>query len=266
MTTMTESHTEQMLEVAGKRVRLLRGGQGDPLVVLHHSTGNPGWLPLYEQLARDFSVIVPDLPGYGQSERPDWAREPRDIALLINRLLDKLGFGQIILVGLGLGGFIAAELATMHQARLKALILIGAAGLQPEAGEILDQMLVDYQDYLKAGFRDEAAYHAALGEDPRIQFKELWDFSREMTARITWKPYMFSRRLAPLLGEVETTTLIIWGAEDRVVPPICGEQYARTLPNARLETVAGAGHLVEMEEPERVATLIKQHAVEAKTR
>ena len=259
MTTATESYTERTLEVAGKRVRLLEGGAGEPLVVLHHSTGNPGWLPFYEQLARDFAVAVPDLPGYGQSERPDWAREPRDLALLVNRLLDKLGHKQVTLVGLGLGGFIAAELATMQQSRLRALVLIGATGLQPDDGEILDQMLVDYQDYLKAGFRDEAAYHTALGEDPRTQFKELWDFSREMTARITWKPYMFSRRLAPLLGEVETPTLVIWGSDDRVVPPACGRQYARLLANAHLETVAGAGHLVELEEPERVAELIQQH-------
>jgi pimeloyl-ACP methyl ester carboxylesterase len=260
MTTATETHTERTLEVAGKRVRLLQGGQGEPLVVLHHSTGNPGWLPFYDQLAHDFSVIVPDLPGYGQSERPEWAREPRDLALIVNRLLDKLGLERVVLVGLGLGGFIAAELATMHQDRLRALVLIGAAGLQPDDGEILDQMMVDFQDYVKAGFHEEAAYHRVLGEDPRSQFKELWDFSREMTARITWKPYMFSRRLAPLLGEVETPALVIWGAEDRVVPPVCGRQYARVLPNARLEPIAAAGHLVELEQPERVVALIKKHA------
>ena len=251
------------MKVAAKNVRVLQSGTGRPLVVLHHSTGNPGWLPFYEQLAGSFQVIVPDLPGYGQSERPEWARDARDIALLVGRLLDNMGLEQIILVGLGIGGFIAAELATMEPHRISLLTLIGAAGLQPEEGEILDQMLVDYVDYVKAGFRDEASYNRVLGEDAATRYKELWDFSREMTARITWKPYMFSRRLKPLLAEMKAPTLIIWGSEDRVVPPICGQQYARALPSARLEVLDGAGHLVELEEPERVAALIRTHARDA---
>jgi pimeloyl-ACP methyl ester carboxylesterase len=167
---------------------------------------------------------------------------------------------DVTLVGLGFGGFVAAELATMEPADLKRLVLIGAAGLQPEQGEILDGMLVDFKDYVEAGFRDAAAFEAAFGEDAAHTYRELWDYSREMTARLTWKPYMFNRRLAPLLAEVQTPALIIWGSEDRVVPPVCGQQYARALPNARLEVIQGAGHCVEMEEPERVAQLIVQHA------
>jgi pimeloyl-ACP methyl ester carboxylesterase len=260
VTTAAGTQTERTVEVAGRKLRLLQDGSGEPLLLLHHSTGNPGWLPFYEQLARSFQVIVPDLPGYGQSERPEWARDPRDIAVLVGRLLDKLNIERVTLVGLGLGGFIAAELATMEPRRIKSLVLIGAAGLQPQDGEILDQMLVDYVDYVKAGFRDEERYNQALGEDARATYKELWDFSREMTARISWKPYMFSRRLRPLLGEVHVPALVIWGSEDKIVPPICGEQYAHALAQARLEVLLGAGHLVELEEPERVAELIRAHA------
>ncbi len=258
--TTAATRTERTVEVAGRKLRLLQGGDGSPLLLLHHSTGNPGWLPFYDELARTFTVIVPDLPGYGQSERPEWARDPRDIAVLAGRLLDKLGIDRVILIGLGLGGFIAAELATMEPRRITSLVLIGAAGLQPRDGEILDQMLVDYVDYVKAGFRDEEHYNQALGEDARATYKELWDFSREMTARISWKPYMFSRRLRPLLAEVNVPALVIWGGEDKIVPLVCGEQYTEALPQARLEVLAGAGHLVELEEPERVAELIRAHA------
>lgn len=245
-----------MLELAGKKVRVLHGGKGAPLLVLHHSTGNPGWLPFYERLAESFTVYVPDMPGYGQSERPDWARDPRDIAILIARLLDRLELERVTLVGLGFGGYVAAELATMEPSRLYALVLVGAAGLQPDEGEILDEMMVDFREYVQASFRDEAAFTAALGENAGETFKELWDFSREMTARLTWKPYMFNRRLVPLLSEVNVPALLIWGADDKVVPPICATQYARALPNARTETIPGAGHCVELEEPERVAQII----------
>lgn len=255
MPVATQIWNDQSLEVAGLTVRYLRGGSGVPLVTLHHSTGSPGWLPLHDELAANADVYVPDMPGYGQSTRPEWAREARDLAILVGQALDKLG-QKVALVGFGFGGFVAAEFATMAADRLSHLVLVGAAGLQPTEGEILDEMMVDFDQYVKAGFRNDDLYTQNFGEEPAPEIKQLWDFSREMTARLTWKPYMFNRRLAPLLKEVATPTLIIWGGDDRVVPVVCGRQYQAALPNARLEVIDGAGHLVEYEEPARIAGLI----------
>ena len=126
----------------------------------------------------------------------------------------------------------------------------------------LDQMMVDFHEYVMAGFRDEDGFRRAFGDDARRSFKELWDYSREMTARLTWKPYMFSRRLAPLLREVQTPTLILHGAEDAIVPVDVAKQYAQALPNARLELVSGAGHLVEYEDPGAIAARIATFALE----
>ena len=258
MTTATESHTEHTIEVAGLALRYLKGGAGPPVVVLHHSTGNPGWIPFYERLAERATVYVPDMPGYGQSARPEWAREPRDLAILLLQALTRLGLESATLVGLGFGGFVAAEMATMCQERIGRLVLVGAPGHQPREGEILDQMMVDFHEYVMAGFRDEDGFRKAFGDDARRTFKELWDYSREMTARLTWKPYMFSRRLAPLLREVRTPTLVLHGAEDAIVPVDVARQYAEALPNARLEVMPNGGHLVEYEDPgaigERIAT------------
>ncbi len=228
-------------------------------MVLHHSTGNLGWLPFHEALTTQFAVWVPDLPGYGQSERPVWARDPRDLAILMNRVLDRLALDGVTLVGLGFGGFIAAEMATINPGRLRALVLVGAAGIRPDEGEIMDQMLFKDEHYLKSSFRDDAAYAEFFGEDESPELEQLWELSREMTARVTWRPYMYNRRLPPLLREVETPSLIIWGEHDRIVPSNCGELYAQALPNARLEVVKGAGHVVELEEPETIARLIRAH-------
>jgi pimeloyl-ACP methyl ester carboxylesterase len=254
------THAEQTIEVAGLNLRVLQEGKGDPVMVLHHSTGNPGWLPIHEQLAANFAVTVPDMPGYGQSARPEWAREARDLAILLLQALEKLGLRSgVSLVGMGFGGFVAAEAATMDQVRLRSLTLIGAAGIQPDEGEILDQMLVDFEDYVKAGFRSDERYHDVFGDEANADIKQLWDYSREMTARLTWKPYMFNRRLPELLREVRVPTLLIWGSRDVIVPVSAGRRYQRALANARLEVIEGAGHLVELEEPDRVATLISAH-------
>ncbi len=259
MTTSTETHTTEQIEVAGRRVQYLQGGSGDPVLVLHHSIGNPGWLPVYEQLSASRQVLVPDLPGYGQSERPEWAREPRDIAILLLQLLDKLGIGPLPVVGLGFGGWIAAEMATMNQQRVSSLVLVGAPGIQPDEGEILDQMLIDYHEYVQAGFSSAESYQAEFGEEPAPEIRELWDFSREMTARLTWKPYMFNRRLPALLHEVATPTLLVWGGADAIVPISVAQSYESALSNARLEVIEGCGHFVDIEQPERLAELVGAH-------
>src|SRR5262249_56579156 len=136
VTTATERYTEHTVEVAGLALRYLKGGAGRPVVVLHHSTGNPGWIPFYERLGERATVYVPDMPGYGQSARPEWAREPRDLAILLLQALTRLDLPRVALVGLGLGGFVAAELGTMGQERLRPLRLGGAPGPPPRAGPV----------------------------------------------------------------------------------------------------------------------------------
>ena len=255
-----QPHTDVQVSVAGKAIRLLKGGSGPALVTLHHSTGSIGWLPLHEKLSERFTVYVPDMPGYGQSERPEWARDARDIAILINQALGKLGLDGVTLAGFGFGGFVAAELASMQSGRVAKLVLVGAAGMQPSSGEIMDAMLMDFVEYVEAGFHDKPSFEAVFGTTVDTSLKNLWDFSREMSARLSWKPYMFNRRLAQTLQEVTTPALIIYGSEDRVIPPVCGSQYKAALQNSRLELLKGLGHYVEYEDADRVASLITDFA------
>ena len=119
MTAPSATHADQRIQVAGLELRILRGGTGAPIVVLHHSTGNPGWSELHDRLAALGEVVAPDMPGYGQSARPDWAREPRDLAILLLQALDRLGLQDVTLVGLGFGGFVAAEMLTMNRSRIR---------------------------------------------------------------------------------------------------------------------------------------------------
>jgi len=175
-------------------------------------------------------------------------------------LLDKLGVESATLVGLGFGGWIAAEMATMSQRRFHRLVLLGAMGLRPREGEILDQIMISLEEYVESGFADRAGFERQFGGEPSPEQRHIWDFAREMTARVTWKPYMFSHQLPHLLAGVEIPTLFVWGRHDRIVPLSCGERYARALPNARLTIVEDAGHFVDLEQPEELARLIAKHA------
>ena len=203
--------TESTIELATGRVRVQSGGTGAALVVVGHDTGSPGWEPLFEALAQRFAVQVPDMPGYGKSDRPEWARHPRDIAILLNMLLDHQGLDRVTLVGLGFGGWVAAEMATMNQRRLSSLVLVGPFGVKPEEGQLADQMMMGHIDYVKLGFKTDEDFDAKYGAEVDPELALQWDLNKEMTARIAWKPNMFSLQLPSLLRGVSTPTLLVWG-------------------------------------------------------
>ena len=247
--------TEYNVALGEVTVRLRRGGRGRPVLVLHHDIGTPDDLPFYDALADRFDVIVPNHPGFGVQERPRWLRHPRDLAALYQWLLAELGADRASLVGLGFGGWIAAEMAALAPRDFHRLVLVGAMGVKPPEGDIMDQAIISYIDYAQAGFHDPAAFARVFGDVSTDQLVA-WDLCREMCFRIAWKPYMYSQTLPHLLGGVRAPALVVWGDDDKVVPRSAGERYVRALREARLEIVRGAGHCVDMEQPDALTRLI----------
>jgi pimeloyl-ACP methyl ester carboxylesterase len=248
--------SESTYEFAGCKLHLARAGSGRPALVLHHDIGTPDRLPFYDALAAKYDVLVPHHPGYGRSERPEWMRSVRDIAVVYRGLLGDLGLDKAALIGLGFGGWIAAEMASMAPRDLSALVLVGAMGVKPPEGDILDQAIIGYIDYARAGFHDQQAFDRVYGAEPSNDQLVAWDICREMSFRIAWKPYMYSQTLPHLLGAVHAPALLVWGAGDKVVPLSAGRRYAEALPHAKLHTIAACGHCVDMEKPDELAALV----------
>lgn len=245
--------TDSVVEVAGTRLHVSRAGKGKPLLVLHHETGTLDRLSFYDALAARFDVLLPHHPGYSRSARPDWMRSVRDIAVVYRCLLSSLKVSGAALVGLGFGGWIAAEMATMAPSDVSRLILVGAMGIKPPQGDILDLAVTGYVDYARAGFHDQKAFDRVYGAEPSVDQLEMWDICREMSFRIAWKPYMYSQTLPFLLAAVPAPSLVVWGDDDRIVPASAGTRYVESLPNARLQVVATCGHCVDMEQPDALA-------------
>jgi pimeloyl-ACP methyl ester carboxylesterase len=135
-------------------------------------------------------------------------------------------------------------------------VLVGAMGVRPNEGYILDQALLSYIDYARAGFHDQKAFDAVYGAEPSTDQLVEWDICREMNFRLAWKPYMYSLTLPHLLGAVRAPALVVWGDDDKVVPRCVADQYMAALPDARLEVIPACGHCAEMEKPGELATLI----------
>ena len=207
---MAVGWNEQTAELGDVKLRVMRGGPGGrggrPVLVLHHDIGTLDRLPFYDSLAEKFDVIVPRHPGFGVPERPQWLRHPRDLAALYQWLLAELGIERASLVGLGFGGWIAAEMAALAPRDFHRLVLVGAMGIKPPEGDIFDQAIVSYLDYAHAGFHDQAAFAKIYGDVSTDQLVA-WDLCREMCFRIAWKPYMYSQTLPHLLGGVRAPAL-----------------------------------------------------------
>ncbi len=250
---------EDTIAVGQTRIHMLIGGQGPPLLVLHGAGGNRGWRRWMAALAERYTVYAPTHPGFGRSDAADWMESIDDLARFYLWFLDTLGLSKVHLLGHSIGGWTAAELATMRPQVIDRLVLVCPTGLKPDEGEILDIFYYPPEELLQYTVHDPRGvpgWAGLFGRRPTPEEVEIATRNREMAARLTWKPYMFNPRLPYFLPRVQTPTLIVWGREDQIVPPICGEQYRRLLPDATLRVLDKCGHMPPIEQPDTFAKLV----------
>src|SRR5688572_10683631 len=178
-------------------LELFEGGSGAPLFLLHGGQGFSADHPYVGPLARERRLLAPSHPGFGRSTQPDWIDSVDDIAHVYLDLLALLGLDKIEVVGCSIGGWIAAEIATMVPARLSKLILVGPVG-----GKIGPADKLDSPDIFAIG---QPAVMRLLYHDPdrfRMKAEELSEDqllvamrNRESLALVTWERYMHNPKL-----------------------------------------------------------------------
>jgi pimeloyl-ACP methyl ester carboxylesterase len=257
---MAAMSEHRIVAAAGIDVELRRGGKGRPLLVIHGELGIPGWLESFASLAENHDVIVPSLPGYGGSARPDWIMGVHDLAAWVTWFARDLDLPlPLNVIGCSLGGWVGAEIATVAPQFFNKLILVGAMGLKPEHGEIFDYFLESGPAGLRRAFHQppqSAEFARYWGKDLTPQEADLVEQHREMTCRIAWKPYMHSLTLRRLLPSVRVPTLLVWGRQDAITPLDCGDIYHRAISGSRLAVIEQCGHMPEMEKPAEFVALV----------
>lgn len=250
---------EETISVGGVDVHTWVGGEGAPLLVLHGAGGNRGFTRAMHQLAAHYTLWAPTHPGFGRSGDAEWMEGIDDLARFHLWFIDAARLGRPHVMGHSIGGWAAAEMAAMSPGAIDRLILVAPAGLKPEKGEILDIFFHTPAQVRELTVHDPKTipeWDELFGRAPTPAELEIAERNREMTARLTWKPYMHNPRLDRFLPRVANPTLILWGREDHIIPVECGEQYRRALPNARLTVLETCGHLPPIEQPDVFARLV----------
>ena len=251
------------VEVDGVPIEVGARGTGTPLLLLHggHPSVRIGASdPIVELLSADSRVIAPTHPGFGTTPAPSHLTTVDDLAYLYLDLMDALGLRDCVVVGLSLGGWIAAEMAVKSTARMSRLVLVDSVGIRPgarDARDIADIYAVTNKQLDELVYADAKAMARDTKTLPESELV-LIARSRESTGRYAWNPYMHDPKLLGRLHRVHIPTLLLWGDADRVVTPDYGRAFAAAIPDARFEIIAGAGHFPHLEQPVKLAGAIRE--------
>ncbi|HZQ84929.1 MAG TPA: alpha/beta hydrolase [Acidimicrobiales bacterium] len=259
--------TTELVQTHVGKVQVRRGGSGAPVVYLHSATGEGEGLQLLDQLAESFDLIAPMFPGYGESEGIEQIDDMEDAVFHLLDLFDQLGLTSPAVVGMSLGGWMAAELATRYPERVSKLVLVNPAGLYIKGAEIKDIFGRTPDEMAEDMFADQSQPMAQMMKAmggvamDEIPFEMIKPFYQTMsaTARLAWDPYLHDPKLCKRLHRVTAPTLVVHGTQDTLIPRAHAETYAAEIPGARLVDVDNAAHLLAIEKPAELAELIRQH-------
>ena len=232
-----------------------RKGSGEPLLWLHAAGGMiRGWTPEVEALSQHYDVIAPVHPGWDDTAGLDKIDDIHDMVGYYADFLDAMGLGPINVAGHSIGGLFAAELAAARPDLVKKLVLTCPVGLWMDETPVTDLFILMPHEVPGVIFGDlsnpviPTIFKAPANEDEMAtaMYFQLTNFSA--TGKFIWP--LPDKGLKKRIHRIKAPTLLIWGDQDKLTPPAYGPLFESKIKNAHLATIAGAGHMVPLENTE----------------
>jgi pimeloyl-ACP methyl ester carboxylesterase len=265
--------------IHGHDVRYRMAGEGPVILLIHGMAGSSRtWLDVMKILARDYTVVAPDLLGHGESAKPlgdyslgAYASGLRDL------LVGTLGIESATLVGQSLGGGVAMQLAYQHPELCQRLALVASGGLGREVSWVLRALALPGAEYVlpplfpraarRAGDKLVRFFHERGVRAPHVA--EMWQAYASLTETPNRRAFIRTVRAVidpggqtvsardRLYLAAAVPTLIVWGDQDDIIPVAHARAAHELMPESRLEIFEGAGHFLHVEQPLRFAETLR---------
>jgi pimeloyl-ACP methyl ester carboxylesterase len=248
---------------------VLRGGSGAAVVFMHGFGGVTATDPLAEALAERYEVIAPVCPGFTDLEEIEDIRDVHDLALHYDDLLDALGLDSVPVIGHSFGGMIAAELAAHVPHRVARLVLAAPVGLWNDAYPTADLFTAFPFEFQQLFWTDSAspvaqsvmAAQAAGGGEGEGGNPFVAMLLRALPGVTTATKYMWplpDKGLSRRLYRIKAPTLVVWGADDKLIPPQYADDFVAGIRDARSEVLDGAAHMAPWERQDDFLKLVDE--------
>lgn len=263
---------------AGVRTHFIKKGDGPETVVLIHGFGGStySWRKNIDYLAERFTVVAVDIRGFGYTSRDPAAEySPRGYATHISSFMDILGIRRPILVGHSMGGEVAMRIALQRPEDVAGLVLINSAGLpNPERERVRDLppipppfntslVRVAGSEGVVRRILEQSTYNTSLIDRDAIKaYRDPLDVEDAEAGLLRMVRTSIPSLNRGEIGRIVQPTLILWGAEDKLISLSEGEELARIIKGSRFLSLAHAGHLLMEERPEDVNRLIAEFAAQ----
>jgi pimeloyl-ACP methyl ester carboxylesterase len=258
MTTTTgtaASVNERIVEVGPIEARVLVAGTGSPVLFLH-GAGGLFWDPFLEALAAGHTVYAVEHPGGGASDALSHLPGRWELVLFYDELLDALGLDTVEVVGHSFGGMVAAELASNSPRRVSRLVLIAPIGFWRDDAPIPDIAGIPPEALPGLVLADPASPLAAMLTPPADDPQALFEAAMRMASILHFIWPIPDKGLDRRIHRLSAPTLLVWGAQDKLVDPVYAEEFTSRIRDCRLELIDGAGHLPQLEAPDAVRDVV----------
>lgn len=254
---------EEFVTVEGSRIRYLKAGSAKRNLVLIHGLGASAerWDLVIPSFAKNFTVYVPDLIGFGFSDKPNVDYTTDFFAKFVASFLSELGIKKAIVVGSSLGGQIAVEFASSNQQTVERLILVSPAGAMKQSTPALDAYIMAalYPDPSTA----KNAFSMMTGNNKEVSQTTIDGFVQRMlmpNAKYAFMSTILGLKNAPEISNklevLEIPTLVIWGELDPVIPIKYAEYFVQKIRDCRFYQMENCGHTPYVEDPKEFTKIV----------
>ncbi len=254
---------EEFVHIDGSKIRYIETGSSKNNLILIHGLGASAerWEPILPYFEKHYNVIVPDLIGFGHSDKPNTDYTADFFTKFLASFVDTLDIDQTAIMGSSLGGQIAVEYTAANQQTVDRLILVSPAGAMKQSTPALDAyvMAALYPDHDTA----KTAFTMMTGNNKDVNQHIIDDFVQRMkmpNAKFAFMSTLLGLKNAPeittRLEKIMVPTLVVWGELDPVIPVKYAEKFVREIRDCRFYQMENCGHTPYVEDPENFAKLV----------